>query len=124
MRSYGQFCAVAKALDLIGDRWALLVVRELLVKGPSRGDAFQSHWLTLPLRLHLRDGRPEEPPVTVELRTGEEPLLVRAGGGAVTVTTGQADDPDAVLAGPPRRPWPAHLRPDPAAAGVRKRSTP
>lgn len=30
MRSYGQFCAVARALDLVGDRWTLLVARELL----------------------------------------------------------------------------------------------
>jgi DNA-binding HxlR family transcriptional regulator len=36
MRTYGQYCAVAKALDVIGDRWTLLVVRELLVRGPCR----------------------------------------------------------------------------------------
>jgi DNA-binding HxlR family transcriptional regulator len=36
MRTYGQYCAVAKALDLIGDRWTLLIVRELLVRGPCR----------------------------------------------------------------------------------------
>jgi DNA-binding HxlR family transcriptional regulator len=36
MRSYGQYCAVAKALDLIGDRWNLLIVRELLLRGPCR----------------------------------------------------------------------------------------
>ena len=36
MRSYGQYCALAKALDVIGDRWTLLIVRELAVKGPSR----------------------------------------------------------------------------------------
>lgn len=36
MRSYGQYCAVAKALDVIGDRWTLLVVRELLLQGGSR----------------------------------------------------------------------------------------
>jgi DNA-binding HxlR family transcriptional regulator len=36
MRTYGQYCAVAKALDLIGDRWTLLVVRELLIAGPCR----------------------------------------------------------------------------------------
>lgn len=29
-RSYGDACPVARALDLIGERWALLVVRELL----------------------------------------------------------------------------------------------
>jgi DNA-binding HxlR family transcriptional regulator len=27
---YGQFCAVARALDVLGDRWTLLIVRELL----------------------------------------------------------------------------------------------
>jgi len=36
MRSYGQYCSVAKALDVIGDRWTLLVVRELLLQGPCR----------------------------------------------------------------------------------------
>jgi len=36
MRTYGQYCAVAKALDLVGDRWTLLVVRELLARGPCR----------------------------------------------------------------------------------------
>ncbi len=36
MRSYGQFCALAKALDVLGDRWTLLVVRELMLAGPSR----------------------------------------------------------------------------------------
>lgn len=36
MRSYGQYCAVAKALDAVGDRWSLLIVRELLLQGPCR----------------------------------------------------------------------------------------
>ena len=30
MKSYGQFCSVARTLDLLGERWTLLVVRELL----------------------------------------------------------------------------------------------
>ena len=34
-RSYGQYCPVAKTLELVGERWTLLVVRELLV-GPQR----------------------------------------------------------------------------------------
>ncbi|MDT5070132.1 MAG: hypothetical protein QOK02_6287 [Mycobacterium sp.] len=34
-RSYGQHCALAKSLDVVGDRWTLLVVRELL-EGPQR----------------------------------------------------------------------------------------
>jgi DNA-binding HxlR family transcriptional regulator len=40
MRSYGQYCALAKALDLVGDRWTLLIVRELLVR-PSRYSELQ-----------------------------------------------------------------------------------
>lgn len=36
MRSYRQYCAVAKALDVVGDRWALLIVRELLLRGGCR----------------------------------------------------------------------------------------
>jgi DNA-binding HxlR family transcriptional regulator len=31
-RSYGQLCGLALALDAIGDRWSLLIVRELLVR--------------------------------------------------------------------------------------------
>src|ERR1043165_1713653 len=34
-RSYDHYCAVARALDLVGDRWTLLIVRELLA-GPRR----------------------------------------------------------------------------------------
>jgi DNA-binding HxlR family transcriptional regulator len=35
VKSYGQRCPLARALDLIGERWTLLVVRELLL-GPRR----------------------------------------------------------------------------------------
>jgi DNA-binding HxlR family transcriptional regulator len=34
-RSYGQFCGFARALELVGERWALLVVRDLVL-GPKR----------------------------------------------------------------------------------------
>ncbi|WP_425828029.1 winged helix-turn-helix transcriptional regulator [Streptomyces fractus] len=34
-RSYDQYCAVARALDVVGDRWTLLIARELLA-GPRR----------------------------------------------------------------------------------------
>ncbi|HEY2442021.1 MAG TPA: winged helix-turn-helix transcriptional regulator [Streptosporangiaceae bacterium] len=34
-RSYGDACSIARALDIIGERWALLLVRELLL-GPQR----------------------------------------------------------------------------------------
>jgi len=30
MKSYGQFCPVAQALEVVGDRWTLLIIRELI----------------------------------------------------------------------------------------------
>ncbi len=174
MRSYGQYCAVAKALDVIGDRWALLIVRELLLAGPSRytdlrrglpgiatnllterlreleaagvlarreahppvagtlyeltergrglravvhelglwgapymaegpaaEDSFRSHWMAWPVETFLRDGRPEQGPAALELRAGEDSLVVEVTEGVVSTRPGPADDPDAVLSGPP-----------------------
>src|ERR1700753_2619938 len=34
-RTYGQMCPIARSLDVIGERWSLLIVRELLL-GPKR----------------------------------------------------------------------------------------
>jgi DNA-binding HxlR family transcriptional regulator len=174
IRSYRQYCAVAKALDAIGDRWALLIVRELLLSGacrytdlrnglpgiatnlladrlreleqagvvrreaapppvattlwhltprgealrpvlqelgrwggplldePADGDAFRSHWLALPFELHLRDHTPERPPVTIEVRTGDEPLVIETVAGTARARAGTAEHPDAALAGPPQ----------------------
>jgi len=36
MRTYGQYCAVAKSLDVLGDRWTLLIIRELLLTHAAR----------------------------------------------------------------------------------------
>ncbi len=173
MRSYRQYCALAKALDVVGDRWTLLIVRELLLRGPcrytdlqsglpgiatnlladrlreleqagvvrreaapppiattlfqltSRGealdavveqlgrwgapllakprrnDAFRSHWLALPVRHCLRDHRPDQPPITIEVRTGAEPMTIETVNGAVRTRPGAARTPDAVLTGAP-----------------------
>src|SRR5437868_11425304 len=176
MRSYGQYCPVAKALDVIGDRWSLLVVRELLIRGPSRytdlrqglpgiatnlladrlreletaglvrreaarppvatdlfsltergeslapvlealgrwggplmaqrvgSDSFRSHWLAWPLGLHLIDHTPRQPPVAIEVRSGEgeAPMSVETvGDGSVRVRPGRALHPDAIVSGPP-----------------------
>jgi DNA-binding HxlR family transcriptional regulator len=40
-RSYAQLCPIASALDLVGERWTLLVVRELLL-GPKRFSDLQA----------------------------------------------------------------------------------
>lgn len=173
MRSYGQYCAMAKALDLVGDRWTLLIVRELLLRGQCRytdlrqglpgiatnlladrlreleqaglirreaapppvattvfrltrrgeelapvvhalgrwgaplmgtraaGDSFCSHWLAMPLELHLRDRKPHRAPITIEVRSGDQPMLIETVDGEVRTRPGSADHPDAVLTGPP-----------------------
>ncbi len=36
MKTYNQYCPMAHALDLVGERWSLLIVRELLEEGPLR----------------------------------------------------------------------------------------
>jgi DNA-binding HxlR family transcriptional regulator len=38
MRSYDQYCAVARALDIVGDRWTLLIIRELLIRPCRYGE--------------------------------------------------------------------------------------
>ena len=45
-RSYGDACATARALDIVGERWALLIVRELLF-GPKRFGDLQSGLATV-----------------------------------------------------------------------------
>jgi DNA-binding HxlR family transcriptional regulator len=57
MRTYGDGCGIAHALDLVGERWALLVVRELLL-GPKRFT-------------DLRDGLPKASPNVLAQRLRE-----------------------------------------------------
>jgi DNA-binding HxlR family transcriptional regulator len=41
-RTYGdKRCPVAKTLDVIGDRWTILILRDLLLEGPRRFQDFQ-----------------------------------------------------------------------------------
>ena len=64
-RTYGDGCGIAHALDLVGERWALLVVRELLL-GPKRFT-------------DLRDGLPNASPnvLSQRLRELEQAEIVR-----------------------------------------------
>jgi DNA-binding HxlR family transcriptional regulator len=72
--TYGQFCPVAKAADVLGPRWAILVVREMLSGSRRFGD--------------IQRGVPGCPPATLSKRLKE---LV-AGGVAV-----RHDGPDGVV---------------------------
>jgi DNA-binding HxlR family transcriptional regulator len=173
MRSYGQYCALARALDVVGDRWTLLIVRELGLRGASRytdlrhglpgiatnmladrlremeeagivrredapppvatalfsltergeelmpvlyalgrwgsplmgergdDDEFRSHWLKYPLEQLFADAAPGEPPVTVQLQTGNEPMVVETVDGAIRTHPGTVEHPDAVVTGEP-----------------------
>jgi DNA-binding HxlR family transcriptional regulator len=176
MKSYEQFCALAKALDVIGDRWTLLIVRELLIRGAcrytdlreglpgiatnlladrlrdleqngileredapppiattlyrltargrdlepviealgrwgapllgahkSKKDTFRSHWIALPLQLHLRDKHPSRPPVRIEIHAGGgDPLTMEsAANGRLRAVPRSAAKPDLVVKGDP-----------------------
>ena len=173
VRSYQQYCAIAKGLDVVGDRWVLLIVRELMIGGPSRytdllkglpgiatnlladrlremekagivrawaapppvattlfeltdrgqalrpvldelgrwgapllgvpqpGNVFRSHWLVFPFEHYLSDRAPNEPPITIQVRTGDEPMLIEAGRGTVKSRPGVSERPDAVMEGRP-----------------------
>jgi DNA-binding HxlR family transcriptional regulator len=65
MTSYGQFCPVAKAMELLDERWTLLVVRELLAGSTHFND--------------LRRGNPRMSPALLSkrLRTLERAGVVR-----------------------------------------------
>jgi DNA-binding HxlR family transcriptional regulator len=56
-RAYGQFCGIARALDLVGERWALLIVRDLL-GNPKRFGELQRGLKSIPtniLTVRLRE---------------------------------------------------------------------
>jgi len=38
MSQYGQFCPVAKAMELLDERWTMLIVRELIAGSHTFGD--------------------------------------------------------------------------------------
>jgi DNA-binding HxlR family transcriptional regulator len=173
MRSYDEYCAVAKSLDVVGDRWTLLIVRELAMRGRCRytdlrnglpgiatnlladrlreleragvvareeapppiattlfsltdrgeqlrpvldglmrwgvplmterkpDDVVRSHWLAGALGIMLADQEPDQPPLTIELNIGDEPIVVEARDGRVETRLGAAPAPDVTVAGEP-----------------------
>lgn len=49
-RSYDQFCPIAQTLDIIGERWTLLILRDLLF-GKTKFSEFQSGSPRIPTRV-------------------------------------------------------------------------
>jgi hypothetical protein len=66
---------------------------------PVGDDEFRSHWLVLPFEHYLVDHSPEKPPITIEVRTGDEAVLIQAGDGVVRARPGRAEHPEGVLIG-------------------------
>jgi DNA-binding HxlR family transcriptional regulator len=173
VRSYHEYCAIAKSLDVIGDRWTLLVVRELAMRGKCRytdlrnglpgiatnlladrlreleragvvareeapppiastlfsltergeqlrpvldglmrwgvplmterkpEDEVRSHWLAGALATMLVDLQPDQPPITILLQIGEEPIVIETRDGGVETRLGTVPAPDLTLSGEP-----------------------
>jgi len=80
-------------IDALG-RWA----RPLMAEG-MKGDAFRAEWMALPTQLYLTDRDPDRAPVAVEVRSGQQPMVVEARDGAIRTRLGPAADPDVVLTG-------------------------
>ena len=72
-RGYGQFCGLARALDLVGGRWALLVVRDLLT-GPKRFTELQEGLHGIPTNVLTSRLRELEEVGIVERRVRAHPL--------------------------------------------------
>jgi len=67
---------------------------------PEGDEEFRSHWLAYPVSVFLSDQDPDAPPVSIEVRTGDQPAVIEADGGEVRTRLGTASRPDLVLEGP------------------------
>ena len=92
-RSYGQYCGFARALELVGERWALLIVRDLLV-GPKRFGEIQRGLPGIPTNILTARLNELEDSGIVRRRLLERP----AKGVAYELTDAGATLQDAVLA--------------------------
>jgi DNA-binding HxlR family transcriptional regulator len=114
-RDYGQFCAIASALDVVGERWTLLIARDLLL-GPKRYTDLReglpgiaTDLLTARLRtlegagLVARRTLPRPAPAAVYELTERGRLLAPALAALARVGFGLLGEPDDDTAIPPER---------------------
>ncbi len=73
-RSYKQFCSLARALDVVGDRWNLLIVRELL-PGPLRYNDLKAALAGIATNLLAERLRSLEKHLIIERRLGDTGIL-------------------------------------------------
>lgn len=76
-RSYGQYCGLARSLDTVGDRWSLLIVRELLL-GPMRYGELSASLGGIATNLLADRLRSLESSGVIERRVGETSGVVYA----------------------------------------------
>ncbi|MFM8601202.1 MAG: winged helix-turn-helix transcriptional regulator [Actinomycetota bacterium] len=77
-KSYEQFCPIARALDIVGDRWTLLILRDVSLHGPRRF-------------VDLREGLEGVPPTLLSSRLKSlvaDGILERTAGPGRTVSYG------------------------------------
>ncbi|MFC0622856.1 winged helix-turn-helix transcriptional regulator [Kribbella deserti] len=105
-RSYRQFCGLARALDVVGDRWNLLIVRELL-PGPQRYNELKASLVGIATNLLAERLRSLEENGIVERQLGDtgvryaltpwgaelrEPMEALGRWGAPLLASGRGDD--------------------------------
>jgi DNA-binding HxlR family transcriptional regulator len=90
-RNYGEYCGLAHALELIGERWGLLVIRELLV-GPKRFTDLANGLHRIPSNVLSARLKELEEHGVVERR-----VLPRPSGGVVYALTDYGAELDEVL---------------------------
>lgn len=105
---YGRFCPLARALDVIGDRWTLIIVQELL-KRPSRYGELASRLPGIGSSVLADRLRSLEQAGVVERRAGP------VGGGVVYALTPRGERLDNALAA--LRQWGVEYLTDPTADG-------
>jgi DNA-binding HxlR family transcriptional regulator len=49
-KTYGQLCPIARTLDIVGDRWTLLILRDLFL-GATKFSEFESQSLGMPTKI-------------------------------------------------------------------------
>src|SRR5581483_912985 len=92
-KGFGQYCGFARSLELVGDRWALLVVRDLLV-GPKRFSDLQRGLPKIPSNILTARLKELEAAGVIERRAQPRP----AGGVAYQLTDDGRELEEAVVA--------------------------
>ena len=115
---YGQYCPIARALDVLGERWTLLIVRDMLV-GSTRFNDLARGLPGLSRSVLSKRLRQLESAGIVE-RLGQEYLLTEAGRGLEPIVFGLGtwganwtfDEPDPAALDPEVLVWWMHTRLD------------